>query len=175
MLNWESDKIMRQRVILISGFAGTGKTTVANMLHETFHNSALVSADDLFHIRPFEIGEKLGRIKLKNCLSVIDNFLAEEYQEIICEGLVWSQSELNSVLATFAQRCAFVLFWLDADKNTRLERVMHRGEPADFLLFADSVQDPWPFQGAPVQFRRLSTERLNCHQVLDQILETLMS
>jgi dephospho-CoA kinase len=164
---------MKQRIILISGFAGTGKTTIANMLHETFNSSALVSADELFHIRPFEIGEKLGRVKLQNCLSVITNFLNEGYENIICEGLVWSQAELDSVVVSFVKRCNLVLFWLDAQKDIRRERVMQRGESADFLQFADSSIYPWPLQANFVKMHRLCTDSLDQKQTLDQLLLVL--
>jgi predicted kinase len=129
----------KQRIILISGFGGTGKSTIARLLFDKLDDCALVQADHLFLIKPWAIGDKLGRIKLRNCLDVMRNFFDEGYQNIICEGLVWSQEELDAVRAKFAPDLYdLFLFWLTASKSVRFDRVVKRAEPGDteeFLAF----------------------------------------
>ncbi len=142
---------MRQKIILVSGFGGTGKTTVGSHLHELLDNNALVEADELFHIKPFEIGEKMGRVKLENSLDVMTNFLKEGYEHVICVGLVWSQAELDAVVSEFpCNNYEHFLFWLSASKEVRFQRVVSRGEPGDTLDWLESVEqtipNPWPLR-----------------------------
>jgi dephospho-CoA kinase len=142
---------VKQKIILLSGFGATGKTTVGNLLYELLDSVALVEADELFHIKPFEIGEKMGRIKLNNCLDVMTNFLEEGYQHVICVGLVWSQSELDAIVNEFpGNSYEHFLFWLQANKEIRFQRVVNRAEPGDTLEWLEKVEqtinNPWPFK-----------------------------
>jgi predicted kinase len=152
-------QLPKQQIILLSGFGGTGKTTIGNHLNELLENNALIEADELFHIKPFEIGDKMGRIKLKNSLDVMTNFLKEGYQQIICIGLVWSQAELDAVINEFpGDSYKHFLFRLHASKEVRFQRVVNRAEPGDTLEWLEKVEqtilNPWPF-------------RMNIGQVVD--------
>ena len=147
---------VKQKIILLSGFGGTGKSTVGNLLYELLDSVALIEADELFHIKPFDIGEKMGRIKLKNCLAVINNFLEEGYQYVICIGLVWSQAELDAVVNKFpVADYEHFLFWLRANREVRFQRVVTRAEPGDTLEWLEKVEqtisNPWPFRTAVAQ------------------------
>lgn len=165
---------MNQCIILISGFGGTGKSTCANLLFNKLDECALVEADHLFNIKPWAIGDKLGRIKLRNSLDVLQNFINEGYQHVICVGLVWSQAELDAVVQQFpAQTHNLFLFWLSANKATRFDRVIKRGEPGDTEEFLEHVEqtvpDPWP-----LLLKDGHAEYFNTHDTNPEAVATLM-
>jgi 2-phosphoglycerate kinase len=49
---WQMSK---QKIVLISGFGGTGKSAVAARVYDLLESNAVVEADELFHIKPFLI------------------------------------------------------------------------------------------------------------------------
>lgn len=156
---------MKQRIIQVSGFGGTGKTTAANILFSRLTDCALVEADHLFIIKPWAIGERLGRVKLRNSLSVMRNFAVEGFLNIICVGLVWSQAELEAVEKEFtADQFDLFLFWLKAKKNIRFDRVVARGEPGDTLEFLEHVEsnvpNPWPFKSSRTLLKLIEADNL---------------
>lgn len=165
---------MRQKIILLSGFGGTGKTTVGNLLYDYLDNVALIEADELFHIKPFEIGEKMGRIKLRNTLDIMANFLEEEYHYIICIGLVWSQAELDAVTDKFSSYDHF-LFWLSANKETRFKRVIDRAEPGDTLSWLEKVEqtiiDPWPLNMRIGKTVKIDTSTKSSIEIMHEIIK----
>lgn len=151
-----------QKIILIGGFGGSGKTTAAWNLHHSFESSALIQADHLFFIRPWAIGEKLGRIKRKNTLDVLRNFLDEEYEHVICDGFVWSQEELDAVVDAFGDRAEIHLFWLHASKDVRFNRVLSRGEEGDTEDFLEQVEKtvpyPWPLHSDTAHIYKIDVD-----------------
>jgi predicted kinase len=170
---------MRQKIVLICGFGGTGKSTVANIIHDEINSNALIEADDLFHIKPFVIGEQMGRIKLRNSLDVINNFLNENYKYVLCVGLVWSQAELNAVLNEFDKdKCEFFLFWLTASKEVRFERVIKRAEPGDTLEWLENVEKnipkPWPFRMDKGQAIEINTDNKSAQQIAQKIMNLII-
>ena len=141
-----------QKVILIAGFGGCGKTTVARILHNSFANSAYVSADSLTEIRPLTYDDKLLRVRLRNSLDIVRNFLDEGFEHVVCDGLIWSQKELNAVAGALAgEHIELFVFWLNASKVVRFRRVLdsaQAGGSNDTLQFLEHVEskiaDPWP-------------------------------
>ena len=168
-----------QTIILLGGFGGSGKSTTGWKLHESFANSALMEADHLFFIKPWEIGEKLGRIKLKNSLDVMRNFLDEDYEHVICIGLVWSQAELDAVVHEFVDRATIFMFWMHASKETRFERVLKRGEEGDTKEFLETVENtlkyPWPLQIASGNVFKIETDSKSPAAITKEILKHLGS
>jgi len=166
-----------QKIILLSGFGGTGKSTVGTLLYEKLGNLALFEADHLFNIKPFVIGEKLGRIKLKNSLALIQNFLEEGYNNIIAVGLVWTQEELDAVVQKFSKDTQIFLIWLEAPKEIRFQRVLMRGEPGDTLEFLEEVEqklpNPWPFKEEKCKIFKISVEDKSSNEVGNKIIDIL--
>jgi predicted kinase len=169
----------KQKIILLGGFGGSGKSTTGWKLHESLESSALFEADHLFFIRPWEIGEKLGRIKLKNSLDVMRNFLNEEYEHVICVGLVWSQQELDAVAEAFGQQADIHMFWLHTSKEVRFKRVLARGEEGDTEEFLEMVEKtlkyPWPLTLASGKVYKIETDDKTPERVLATVKQHLAS
>lgn len=171
-----------QRLILISGYGGSGKTTCADALEHHLDHAARVEADEMFRIKPFDLsGDKLGRIKMRNCTAVISTFLDEDYGSIICSGLVWAQQELDTIAAAFSNRCAIILFWLKTSKEIRYKRVLARSrDAADSKEFLDRIEekiiDPLPFTcPANTEVYEIPTDNQEACDVVKEMMRYLSS
>jgi predicted kinase len=170
----------KQKIILIAGFGGCGKTTVARILHTSFANSACVSADALTEIRPLTLDDKLLRVRLRNCLDVIRNFLDEGFEHVVCDGLIWSQKELNAVAGALAgEHIQLFVFWLQASKVVRFRRVLDNaqasgGDTMQFLEHVESkIADPWPMTLSVGHVEMVETSYIDVQQTAKIIIERL--
>ena len=80
---------------------------------------------------------------------MIRNFLDEGFEHVICDGLIWSQKELNAVAGALAgEHIELFVFWLNASKVVRFRRVLDSAGSGDTLQFLEHVEskiaDPWP-------------------------------
>lgn len=173
-----------QHIILISGFGCSGKSTCAQLLWDTLKNAAIVEADHLFCIKPFEMNtergrKQIGRVKLRNSLAVMETFLEEKFENIIVEGLVWSQEELDAVvkLAKKHTYCVWC-FWLKTNKEVRHKRAIVRGrDEADSLEFLDLVEqkikDPTPLSLPSGHYHEIITDDLTVSEVVDRMVKLM--
>ncbi len=173
-----------QRIILISGFGGSGKTTCAQLLRDKLDDVAIFGADDLFRIKPFDMQieegrAKIGRVKLKNSLAVMNTFIEEKCQNIIIDGLIWNQQELDAVVeATKKHDNKIVMFWLETSKILRHTRAIARGrDEADDQKFLDLIEeqmiDPTPFQLESGTSFVIQTDNKTPEAIVDEMLAIL--
>ena len=121
---------MKQRIILISGFAGSGKTITGELLQEKFDNCARVESDFLILVKPFVRGEQLSKLKIENAAAIVANFIQHGYESILAVGTVWNQLELDLFLEKFPNN-EILIFWLDSSKELRFSRAAKRQDPGD--------------------------------------------
>lgn len=173
-------RVMTQRIILISGFGGSGKSTCAQLLWNQLENAALVEADHLFRIKPFEMNteeghERIGRVKLQNSLAVTETFMAEKFENIIVEGLVWSQMELDMVTNLAATGGYKVwCFWLKTSKEERHKRALSRErDEADSQAFLDlveeTIRDPTPLSLPDGHYYEITTDHCTAKNVVSEM------
>ncbi len=172
-----------QRLILISGFGGSGKSTCAQKLWDKLDHVAMIEADHLFRIKPFEMQtpegrEQIGRIKLRNSLSVTRTFIEEGFSYIIVEGLVWSQAELDAIrILANEKSCDVWCFWLKTTKEIRHRRAIGRGLEGDTQEFLDIVEqkivDPTPLSLPDGHYHEIETDTKNPEQVVEEIFRHL--
>lgn len=175
-----------QRLILISGFGGSGKSTCAQFLWDRFDHVAIAEADHLFRIKPFEMNTQegrdlIGRVKLENSLAVTETFIKQGLENIIIEGLVWSQVELDAAVDLAKKHnCVVWCFWLKTSKEVRHKRAISRGrDDADSQEFLEVVEkkisDPTPLALPSGHYNEITTDNLTAMQVVDEIIRLMDS
>lgn len=175
-----------QRIILISGFGSSGKSTCSQVLWDRLEDVAVVEADHLFRIKPFEMAtqegrDQIGRIKLQNTLAVLKTFLKERYANIIVDGLVWSQDELDAVVEACEDfRCKIYLCWLKTGKEERHKRAIARErDEADSREFLDEVEekisDPTPLTLPSGHYQEIETDNKTSGEIVDEMLSILQT
>lgn len=167
-----------QNLILISGRGGSGKSTVAQYLFRHLTNTALIQADKMVDFEPFEVGEKLNRIKMRNCSALIATYLVEGVKDIICEGFVQNQFELNEVEKLFKDINIYV-FWLELDIASRHSRVSNRGrgsddDPTIMDIYESASTAPWPFQSERATLTEISVKDRSPEDVYLEIRKRLV-
>ena len=78
------------KLIFISGQPGSGKTSVANELLSQSKNAALIEADSLSAVNPFDF-HKNSELAIKNTIALAVNFNDAGFKNIIISGLVKNQ------------------------------------------------------------------------------------
>lgn len=114
------------RIIIITGQAGAGKTTTAKLLLFKLDKAAYVEADSLAMVNPFVFGDDLARLCLDNALSVINNYFFAGYFTVIFSGLIGKQSQLDYMINGIKEKSDIYLVWLEAQKEVRRNRKRER-------------------------------------------------
>jgi len=145
-------------------------------LHNNFESSACVSADALTELRPLTLDDKLLRVRLRNTLDVIRNFLDEGFENVVCDGLIWSQKELNAVAGALAgEHVQLFVFWLQASKVVRFRRMLDSAGGGDTMEFLQHVEtqiaDPWPMTLTAGHVEMVETSYIDVQQTAKIIIE----
>ena len=170
---------MKHRIIFVSGFGGTGKTTCGRSLYSRLASAAFIEADWLFAAKPLPtVGEKIYRLKLNGCSALIHNYTREGFENIIVVGYVWSQRELNAMILKLKQMkkdFSYYLFWLETSKLIRHARVLQRpGEEmtrSQLEEVESRIKNPWPIKHKDVQARCIEVQKKKPSEIVVEMLQ----
>lgn len=163
------------KLILINGQGGAGKSTTARHLLRMLHPAAYIPTDSLISVEPFEWGEELLSLGMRNAHLLIRSFADTGYDYIILCGLLPNQTLLNRFLAEMEPRHSVLYAWLRATQETRDQRRLQRArDDADqqqhfnFLdkLIPDLTQ---PLNVPDGAFIEVDTSNLTPDQVAQEI------
>ena len=124
------------KIIIVSGQAGVGKTTTAKLLLSNIDKSAYVEADSLAVVSPFIFNDDLVVLCLNNALSVISNYFTAGYSTVIFSGFLGKQSQLDYLINGIKDKSDIYLVWLEAQKEVRQNRKKERNRD-------ESDQEKW--------------------------------
>ncbi|MBX3015870.1 MAG: hypothetical protein KF832_30400 [Caldilineaceae bacterium] len=79
---------MQQKLILLSGEAWTGKSTVARLLYSQLDNSAWLDGDDVWRVNPWRVDDPRLRNSDLNMAYILTNYLQSKFQYVILSSIV---------------------------------------------------------------------------------------
>lgn len=116
-----------QRVIVINGPAGVGKTTTARLLASQARNGACVHGDSL---KEFVVSRQEGTVQqglgYVNGASVVTNFVNGGYDVVVFEYVFERPKGLHDFLSAYGAVAPVHLFTLWADLDTVVQRELRR-------------------------------------------------
>ena len=119
---------MTTSLIIVNGAPATGKSAVAKLLHAQLDNCALLDADDVWRIHPFEVNDRTRKLALDNVTSVIRNYIEAEYDYVILAWVLHRQAIIDDLLDSLSDLPKRVhIFTLVADEQVLLDRL--RNDP----------------------------------------------
>lgn len=163
---------MKQRVWVISGPAGVGKSTTAKKLAETLEKSAYISGDDISHMvvsgreKPWE-SKQANDLVWKNLIALSENFLNAGYDVVIDWVAFWE--ETNAYMDCLKKphlEIRYVMLW--ADEQVHVQRDEQR--PAEKKMGERVLILREEFRDANVPERHIVD---NTKQKLNQIVQTI--
>ena len=169
-----------QKIILISGPIGCGKTTTARKLYEALDSASLIEADGLVKYKPWSMDDQSLKVKSANCNALIKTYLDEGIDNVVCEGYVQNQFELEALEEIFKSNAKIYVFWLELSREERQRRVAGRGQgDADTPEFMDEYEksnaQPWPFTSDVSVLESISVEGKSIEGTVQTILDGLQA
>jgi thymidylate kinase len=84
-----------QKLLIICGQEGVGKSTLIKSLVEHLHHGAVIDAEDLVQVNPWEQNEKFENLVLDNAACIVNNFFKYNYERVVVGSVVRNRKELD--------------------------------------------------------------------------------
>jgi len=127
---------MKQKLILITGSPCVGKTTIADLLFESYENSAFFDGDWAWCVNPFSVqdprlrnGDKVMSYALSNYLNSGFDYVFFSSVVILAEDGI-RQGILDNITAGDYE---IIPFTLKCTEETLAQRHRHRGDKGEVL------------------------------------------
>jgi hypothetical protein len=162
-------------LILINGCGGSGKDTTGRLLLARLKSAALVDIKALIRVEPWEFGEKITDLGVRNAASLITNFAESGYRQIILSGGLATQKSLDLLMSSIPDSLRVHYFWLEVPKSVRdmrrVQRQRDEGDKVQHLNHIDSVfSDPGPLLVSGGNYYRILPALRSPDQIAEEIL-----
>ncbi len=163
---------MSSSLIIVNGAPATGKSAVVKHLHARLTNSALLDADDVWRINPFEVNDRTRKLAEDNITSVLRHYLEAGYEYVILAWVLPDQAIIDRLLDRLKDLPKLVhVFTLVADEQVLLDRMRHDpGRTTDAQLALRRMR-----QTKSLNTQKIDTSSTSPEDVADVILRTLLS
>lgn len=121
---------MKQKLIIITGSPCVGKTTVADLLFQSYDNSAFFDGDWAWCVNPFSIQDPRLRNGDRVMAFALDNYLQSKFDYVVFSSVVVMYENIRRPMldAITAEDYAVVAFTLTCSEDTLRARHRKRGD-----------------------------------------------
>jgi DNA polymerase III delta prime subunit len=153
-------------LVLLGGPPGVGKTTTLRRLPRLYERCALLDADDVWRVHPFEVNDVTRSIAEGNVIAVLRGFLEARYPIVFLAWVLANPRLIERILGGL-QGCYddSVIVHLVASRETLQERSQHkfeRGLIPEYQLFKLQQIEALPFP-------KIDTTTLTTAEVAERI------
>ena len=158
------NKEYKQKLIIITGSPCVGKTTVSDLLFESYDNSAYCDGDWLWRVNPFSIQDPRLRNGDKNMSFVLSTYLTSNFDYVIFSSVVVIGEKIRKAILgdIIAKDYEVIAFTLKCSEKTLVERHKSRGDDNE-VMFDWLRMEPHP--GDYV----IDTEHKNAEQIVAEM------
>jgi cytidylate kinase len=163
---------MRQKLILIGGPPGVGKSAVASILWTMLDRSAWLDGDDVWRIHPFRVDPERVALAEDNIAAVLRNYLLSGCSHVILTWVLHRQEIIDRILGGLDGIPFDALFFTLVCDSITLESRWRASHPTE-----EDVGLPLRRlrECAELNSTQIDTSELSAEQVASAIAEDLAS
>ncbi|WP_042274450.1 hypothetical protein [[Clostridium] dakarense] len=165
---------MKGKIIILSGPAGVGKSTTADILASNFNKSAYISGDIISHMpvsgyeKPWE-SQRAKDLVLENIIDLSKNFLSQGYNVISDWVIFWDDAKkISKPILDLGYEVHYAVLW--SDEVTNLKRDKLREVDCQMGERVKVLRSEFKTSNIPNQYF-LDNTNLD----LDQVVSTILS
>jgi len=159
-------------LIIVNGAPATGKSAVVRHLHARLDNSALLDADDVWRINPFEVNDRTRKLAEDNITSVLRHYIEAGYEYVILAWVLHDHAIIDHLLGGLKDLAKLIhVFTLVAYEQVLLDRMRNDpGRTTDPQLALRRLR-----QTKSLNTQKIDTSSTSPEDVADVILRTLLT
>ncbi|MBQ7137893.1 MAG: AAA family ATPase [Clostridia bacterium] len=126
---------MKPKLILITGSPCVGKTTVADLLFQSYDNSAFFDGDWAWCVNPFSVTDPRLRNGDRVMSFALDNYLQSQFDYVVFSSVVIMYESIRQpILDAITTDCEVIAFTLTCTEETLRSRHKKRGDQGECSL-----------------------------------------
>lgn len=124
---------MKQKLIIITGSPCVGKTTIADLLFQSYENSAFFDGDWAWCVNPFSVQDPRLRNGDRVMSFALDNYLQSNFDYVVFSSVVVMYEDIRRPIleAITAKDHIVIPFTLTCSEDTLLARHRKRGDEGE--------------------------------------------
>ena len=166
--------VEENRIVLICGQSGAGKSTSSRALFDRLETAALLNGSNLATVEPFVWGDKLDDLCIRNAAAVTRNMFDAGFSQVVLSGIGRTQQLVDEFLALLGRRVTCCYFSLVAETSERTRRRLARArDGADTDISFHPVLDKLMTASGHINhvlYREIDTTDLSADQVVDEMV-----
>lgn len=167
-----------QRLIIITGQEGSGKTTIIRALLPHTPNSARIDAEDLGQTNPWKMDDHFIKLLWRNVLDLTNNFWEAGYSNVIAGSFLNTYDEYKEFRKNLPEDTKVFIIQLCASGDVRDTRRIKRKKPTKKewrdIADAHTPQDETLKEATgEYKFIRIDNSNLTVEETVSKIKEAI--